>query len=148
ELLEKVDLLLSTNKQLEKKLEKMQLAQLSLSPQELDDQGVEVRDGAKFIYKTLSDVSDAKIVRMSADNLTKKFDNLILAYAFPNGEKLSVIVAVSKKLLPEINAKDIAAKAMPLLGGKGGGQPSIAQIGGVELAKKGEIEEIIIKQIG
>ncbi len=145
ELLQKLDILVESKKDLEKKVEKLQMDTISLSNEDLSKQIILIKD-ARLYYREFDKI-DSKIIRMSAENLAHKHDDLILVYILKNAGKLAIVVAVSNKISKQYNAGKIANKIAEFVGGNGGGQATLAQAGGVEISKlpqlKAKVEEII-----
>ena len=69
----------------------------------------------------------SKVMRVAADNLAKKHDDLIVVYAVQDGEKLSLVIAVSKSISSRYNAGKIVKSLKDL---SGGGSAILAQAGG------------------
>jgi len=147
ELLQKVDTLVGNKKDLEKKVEKLQMDTITLSDKDLTKQIVEIND-ARLIYREFDKI-DPKIIRMSAENLVKKHDDLIVVYISKNVGKLAIVVAVSNKASKQYHAGKLANQTADFVGGSGGGQATLAQAGGVDLSKlpqlKSQVEEIVTK---
>jgi len=147
ELLQKVDTLVGNKKDLEKKVEKLQMDTITLSDKDLTKQIVEIND-ARLIYREFEKI-DPKIIRMSAENLVKKHDDLIVVYISKNVGKLAIVVAVSNKASKQYHAGKLANQTADFVGGSGGGQATLAQAGGVDLSKlpqlKSKVEEIVTK---
>ena len=64
---------------------------------------------------------DQKELKNLSDLIKKNLKASIIILATKNGEKISVVVSVSKELNDEVNAIDILQKIVIFLGGKGGG---------------------------
>lgn len=140
ELITKVNNILERNKELEKELEKVHLARLDLSIEQIEKQAEDIK-GVKLIYRYIENL-DNKVLRQAAENLTKKVEDLIVVYITGNNDKLSITVAVSKAITDKYNAGIIAKELSLFLGGSGGGgQPSIAQAGGNDIGKLTNIHE-------
>ncbi|MEY4463320.1 MAG: Alanyl-tRNA synthetase [Pseudomonadota bacterium] len=140
ELITKVNNILERNKGLEKDLEKVHLARLDLSIEQINKEAKEIK-GVKLIYRYIENL-DNKILRQAAENLTKKVEDLIVVYIAEGIGKLSITVAVSKAITDKFNAGIIAKELSLFLGGSGGGgQPAIAQAGGNDLGKLTNIHE-------
>jgi alanyl-tRNA synthetase len=66
--------------------------------------------------------------------------------------RVSIVVAVTKDLVPRVHAGQIVKQIAPLIGGSGGGRPDFAEAGGKDaaripdaLAKAREIAEGLLK---
>ncbi|WP_029520358.1 alanine--tRNA ligase [Persephonella sp. IF05-L8] len=72
---------------------------------------------------------------------------VLLASIDKEKEKVNLIAAVSKELTDKIKAGEIIRQVAPIVGGKGGGRPDMAQGGGTEINKIDEafkkFEEIV-----
>lgn len=141
ELVQKLELLISGKKELENKLEKLQIGELSLSNEDLDNKAHKISNG-RFLYRQFDKV-DGKILRMSAENLAKQHDDLIVIYVSKNIDKLSILIAVSIEISKEYNANDIAKHVSGFVVGNGGGQATLAQVGSSDLSKVNKLEEKI-----
>jgi alanyl-tRNA synthetase len=96
---------------------------------------VEIR-GYSLVATKLEGV-DASALRETADQLRNKHPNSVIILISVSGDKLPVVVAVSKEV-QDIDARDIMRHLVSQLGGSGGGRPDFAQ-GGVENAEDIEI---------
>ncbi|AAY62204.1 alanine--tRNA ligase [Rickettsia felis str. Pedreira] len=140
ELITKVNNILERNKELEKELEKVHLARLDLSIEQIEKQAEDIK-GVKLIYRYIENL-DNKVLRQAAENLTKKVEDLIVVYITGNNDKLSITVAVSKAITDKYKAGIIAKELSLFLGGSGGGgQASLAQAGGNDIGKLTNIQE-------
>jgi len=140
EVISKVNNILERNKELEKELEKTQLAALDLNIEQMDKEAQSIK-GIKLIYRHIENL-DNKILRQAAENLTKKADDLVVIYVGGNNSKISITVAISKAITDKFNAGSIAKELSLFLGGSGGGgQANIAQAGGSDSSKLPKIKE-------
>lgn len=142
ELLNKVEGLLGSKKNLEKQLENMHMDKMVLNDVELEQKSKKI-DGARLLYTKFNNV-DAKMLRMSAERLAKNHNDLVVVYASKNNDKLSIVVAISKAVSTKYNAGSIAKEASAFVGGSGGGQAMLAQAGGTNVNKFSELEDRII----
>ncbi len=78
---------------------------------------------------------DAKDLRDFGDKLRDKLGSGILALGSVKGEKVSLIVMVSKDLTSRFHAGQIIKEQASILGGTGGGKPDLAQSGGKDPEK-------------
>ncbi|WP_341753206.1 MULTISPECIES: alanine--tRNA ligase [unclassified Candidatus Tisiphia] len=194
ELIDKVNSLIASKKQLEDQLVSLQVSMLDLNIEQIAKESVNVysNDSAnwnikqgvsersvvnlrehantpqfcgansqeqksiKFVYKLVHNI-DSKILRLSAERIVDKSDNLVVIYiAMPekskevsgstghNACKLSITVAVSKKISDKVHAGNLAKEISIFLGGSGGGgQANIAQAGGADVSKLGKLPNMI-----
>ncbi|PCJ29849.1 MAG: alanine--tRNA ligase [Rickettsiales bacterium] len=146
DLLQKLTGLIDSKKDLEKQLENLHMDRLMLSDSEINDSATKIKE-ARVIYRQIDGVSP-KMIRMAAENLAKKHDDLVIIYTSKSGAKLSVLIAVSKPLSEKHNAGTIAKELAPLIGGSGGGKPTLAQIGGGDVGKLQQLKDIIMRMLG
>jgi alanyl-tRNA synthetase len=76
------------------------------------------------------DVDDAKILRDTADQLRDKLGSGVLVLAGTGGAEVRLIAMVTKDLQGRLSAGKLLGEIAPLLGGKAGGRPDMAQGGG------------------
>ena len=143
ELLQKVESLSESKKVLEKQVEKMQMAQLSLSDEQLESQSSAI-NGGRLLYRQLDNMN-GKMIRMAAESMAKKHDDLVVFYVGKNEGKLSIVVAVSKSVSDTYNAGKIAKEAASFVGGSGGGQATLAQAGGTDVSKLAQLRDKVIE---
>ncbi|WP_425362575.1 alanine--tRNA ligase [Candidatus Tisiphia endosymbiont of Hybos culiciformis] len=155
EIIEKVNSLIASKKQLEDQLVALQVSMLDLNIEQIAKESVSVSD-IQFIYKIIHNL-DTKILRLSAERIVDKSDNLVIIYiAMPekskevggsaghNSGKLSITVAVSRKISNKIHAGNLAKEISIFLGGSGGGgQANIAQAGGTDVSKVEKLPDMI-----
>lgn len=78
---------------------------------------------------------DSKQLRTLADSLRNKYGSAVVVMASANGERISVISAVSKDLSGKIQAGKLVGEVAQAIGGKGGGRPDMAEGAGKDLSK-------------
>ena len=74
--------------------------------------------------------ANAKTLRELADSLKSKLDNSVFLLAAAETDKVSLIAGVTKDLTSRYKAGDLMRLVAPMVGGKGGGRPDMAQGGG------------------
>ena len=79
---------------------------------------------------------DQKELKNLSDLIKKNLKASIIILVTKNGEKISVVVSVSKELSDEVNAIDILQKIVIFLGGKGGGGRKDMAQGGAPFSNK------------
>ncbi len=96
----------------------------------------EARDinGVKVLAKRVDGI-DAKDLRDFGDKLKDKLGSGILALGSVKDDKVSLIVMVTKDLIPRFHAGNVIKEMAPILGGTGGGKPDLAQSGGKDPGK-------------
>jgi alanyl-tRNA synthetase len=120
-------------KTLEKELERLKSRMASSQGDDLASQAVDIA-GIKVLAAKLEGV-DSKGLREVADKLKDKFGNCALLLAVTEGEKVSLVAAVSKDLTSKIKAGDLVNFVALQVGGKGGGRPDMAMAGGTDASK-------------
>ena len=120
-----IDNLLKNKKDLEKQLSNLK-QKLSLN---ISDTDIIKANDQKILFKVVEgiDAKDARDLALKFKQQNIPFVNILAVQE----DKISVIIAVDKKILPNINAVDIVRDIVPILGGKGGGgKDDFAQGGG------------------
>lgn len=98
-----------------------------------------------FIYGIFDNVS-AKNLKAIADQLRQNKTKTIFTLISTEGDKASVLTAVSKDFTNTISAVDLVKEASIILGGRGGGgRPDLAQAGGSDTSKATEVIETFKK---
>ncbi|BFD46277.1 MAG: alanine--tRNA ligase [Rickettsia endosymbiont of Sergentomyia squamirostris] len=151
EIIDKVNNLIASKKQLEDKLVDLQVSMLDLNIEQIAKESVSISDiyskqnSIQFIYKVVHNL-DTKILRLSAQRIADKSDNLVIVYiGMPDLQgKLSITIAVSKKITNKVHAGNLAKEVSVFLGGSGGGgQANIAQAGGTDVSKVEKLPNMI-----
>jgi alanyl-tRNA synthetase len=75
-------------------------------------------------------VADVKALRDLADQLRDRLGSGVLVLGAELEGKANLLVAVTKDLTSRYKAGDLVGKLAPLVGGRGGGKPELAQAGG------------------
>jgi alanyl-tRNA synthetase len=78
--------------------------------------------------------ANAKSLRELADSIKSKLASGVFLLAAVDGEKVALIAGVTKDLIPQFKAGDLMRAVAPLVGGKGGGRPDMAQGAGTNIA--------------
>jgi alanyl-tRNA synthetase len=133
ELPSKINQLMDNVKQLEKELDRLKSKMAASQGDDLLNQAVDVA-GIKVLAAALQGV-DAKGLREVADKLKDKLGNCVLLLAVTEGEKVSLVAAVSKDLIGKVKAGDLVNFVATQVGGKGGGRPDMAMAGGTDASK-------------
>ncbi|MBF0445187.1 MAG: alanine--tRNA ligase [Magnetococcales bacterium] len=90
---------------------------------------VEQIAGIAVLAKCL-DGADPKELRELVERLKDKLGSVVLFLGIPQDNKVTLVAGVSKDLTAKIKAGDLIRMAAPIVGGKGGGRPDMAQGGG------------------
>ncbi|MBA3634577.1 MAG: alanine--tRNA ligase, partial [Acidobacteria bacterium] len=103
------------------------------------DEAREIR-GVKVLAKEVEDL-DANAVRQLSDNLLNKIKSGVVVIGRKGDGKVSLIVRVSDDLTDKIKAGNIIKEIAPIIGGRGGGKPDMAEGGGSQPEKLSEAIE-------
>jgi alanyl-tRNA synthetase len=129
---ERVQLLVASNRALEKELEQIKGKLASAAGSDIAADAVQI-NGIKVLAKQL-DGFDSKALRDTVDQLKNKLGTAVVVLACVEGGKVSLVAGVTKDLTDRIKAGDIVNMAAQQVGGKGGGRPDMAMAGGTEPA--------------
>ncbi|SMN11640.1 Alanyl-tRNA synthetase [uncultured Candidatus Thioglobus sp.] len=130
---EKVAQLIKQQKELEKKIASMQKQLASNQGDDLVNQAQEI-NGVKVLATVVEGVN-GKDLRDIADKLKDKLGTAVIVLAVVNGDKISLVSAVTKDLTDKYQAGKILNHVAQQVGGKGGGRPDMAQGGGTDPSK-------------
>ncbi|MBP6986334.1 MAG: alanine--tRNA ligase [Alphaproteobacteria bacterium] len=126
---DKISHLIAEKKRLEKEIKSLK-QKLMDNAEPADQDTIETISGVQFLHKSLNDVN-ASDLKSIADQLKKKINSGVVMVTSTQEDKVSVVIAVTPDLIPQINAVDLVRIASEALGGKGGGgRPDMAQAGG------------------
>jgi alanyl-tRNA synthetase len=128
DLTERAEQLIAHGKELEKRNEALQNKLVAFECNGLYDKAIDLGD-LKFISGVLEDCS-VKDLRIAADNLRNRAKSCVVVLACVEEGKVSLIAAVSADNVSKVKAGDIIRTVAPVIGGKGGGRPDLAQAGG------------------
>ncbi|MBV9496083.1 MAG: hypothetical protein JOZ54_17680 [Acidobacteria bacterium] len=126
-------------KQLEKELKQLKMKLASgggASSGSAQDDSVEV-DGIRVLARLVTDVEGGDL-RNLADTLRSKLKSGVVVLGSSGSGKVSLLVGVTRDLVERLPATKVIAKLAPIIGGKGGGKPDLAQAGGKDAEKLGE----------
>ena len=130
--LEKLEQLVLQTKEQEKQLMTLQAKMASAASDNLLSQ-VQQMAGVN-VLACVVDGANARSLRELADAVKSKLHSGIFLLAAVDGDKVSLIAGVTKDLIPRFKAGDLMREVAPLVGGKGGGRPDMAQGAGTNLA--------------
>jgi alanyl-tRNA synthetase len=91
------------------------------------------RDGKDFCVAQVAD-ADGKLLQAVADALKTKFNGPIFLAGEKEG-RVALIASVPKALTSRYQAGKLIQETAPLVGGKGGGRPELAQGGGPDATR-------------
>ncbi|MCE3021725.1 alanine--tRNA ligase [Staphylococcus pasteuri] len=130
QVVDKITQLQEEEKNLLKRLEQRDKEITNLKMGNIEDQ-VETINGFK-VLATEVEVPNAKAIRSTMDDFKSKLQDTIIVLASNVDGKVSIIATVPKTHTDQIKAGDIIKNMAPIVGGKGGGRPDMAQGGGTQ----------------
>lgn len=127
---ESVERLLAENVQLKKSIEKLETAAAMSMIRQLETKA-EIINGIRFISGII-DTDSADMLKSIAYQVRKSSDNTVLVIGASIGDKASLFVMVSDKLVDslKLSAVEIIREIAGEIKGGGGGQPFLASAGG------------------
>jgi alanyl-tRNA synthetase len=125
---DKVRQLIDSNRELEKELARLKGKLASSAGSDLASQAKEVA-GVKVLAARL-DGADGKSLRTTMDQLKNKLGSAVILLSAVDGDKISLVAGVTDDLTGQYKAGALMQEIAPMLGGKGGGRPDMAQGGG------------------
>ncbi|HEX6095756.1 MAG TPA: alanine--tRNA ligase [Thermoanaerobaculia bacterium] len=93
--------------------------------------------GVKLVARRVDDLSGGDL-RNFADELRSKIKSGVVVIGSASDGKVTLLTAVTKDLLDRVQANTLIGKLAPIVGGKGGGKPDLAQAGGKDPDKLNE----------
>jgi alanyl-tRNA synthetase len=125
---DKVEQLISRNKQLEREIGLLKQELAAQAGSELINQAKQIQ-GVNTLVAELNG-TESKALRGMVDDLKVKLGSGIIVLATENNGKAAVIVGVTKDLINKVKAGELVNLVAQQVGGKGGGRPDMAQAGG------------------
>jgi alanyl-tRNA synthetase len=90
--------------------------------------------GAKVIVGEMP-AAPSEQMRQQVDRLRQKAGSAVVVLGWAEDGKVQLIAAVTKDLEKRVSAGNLVKEVAPVVGGKGGGRPDMAQAGGKDPAK-------------
>jgi len=118
---------------------KVKLASGGNGSSEAKDDFVEI-DGVKLIARLVQDISGGEL-RNLADTFRQKIKSGVVLLGSAADGKATLLAAVTSDLTGRISAHQLIQRLAPIVGGKGGGKPDLAQAGGKDPDRLGEAIE-------
>ena len=128
EVADKVEKLLAQQRELEKELVQLQSARAISQSDGMLSQARRL-NGVNVVAGRVEGV-DEKGLRDLADRLRDKLQPAVVVLGTVQGDRVSLLAAVSKEATQRYHAGNIIKQIAPLIGGGGGGRPDFAQAGG------------------
>ena len=120
--------LLAQQRELEKELVQLQSARAISQSDGMLSQARRL-NGVNVVAGRVEGV-DEKGLRDMADRLRDKLQPAVVVLGTVQGDRVSLLAAVSKEATQRYHAGNIIKQIAPLIGGGGGGRPDFAQAGG------------------
>jgi len=130
EIEERVERLLAEQRQLEKQLQQLQRKLAGNQSVDLLSQMRDVR-GTRVIAAEV-EIDDPTRLRELADQLRDRLGSGVVVLAARQDGQVRLLAAVTKDLTSAIHAGKLISAIAPIVGGKGGGRPDMAQAGGTD----------------
>jgi alanyl-tRNA synthetase len=89
--------------------------------------------GIRLLLKRVA-VGDPEVLRQAADALRDRLGSGVVVLAAQRDGKANLLVAVTSDLVKRVHAGKLVGALAPLIGGRGGGRPDLAQAGGSDVA--------------
>jgi alanyl-tRNA synthetase len=90
---------------------------------------VQTVKGVKVVAAEVASV-DREGLRQLVDSLRQKLGSGVVALGMPDGDKVALIVGVTKDLTAKVHAGKLIKALAEQVGGSGGGRPDLAEAGG------------------
>jgi len=132
EVYDRTEKLLKQTRELEKEIEALKGKLAAKDSGDLMNQVKEI-SGVKVLAAEVS-ITDAKTLRDFGDKLRDKMASGVILLGSKADDKALLLCMVTKDLASKFHAGNIIKELAPLVGGKGGGRPDMAQAGGTEPA--------------
>jgi alanyl-tRNA synthetase len=125
------DQLQNKKKALEKQIQKLKAARTILSVDDLLQQATEI-NGVNVLIAQVNGV-DGGALREISDRFKNHLGTAVVLLATVQDDKVSLVAAVTQNAVDRVKAGDLMKQVAPLVGGKGGGRPDMAQGGGTDV---------------
>jgi alanyl-tRNA synthetase len=102
-----------------------------------DATGSELRTevaGVTVVARHTPEMAPAEL-RNLADTLRQKLGSGVVVLGMESGGKATLLAAVTDDVVDRVNAGDLVRELAPVVGGRGGGKPNLAQAGGPDADK-------------
>ncbi len=130
-------------RRLRKELDQMRLKAASASVENAAGEAVEVK-GVKLLARRVDGVDKAQM-RDLVDQLRGKLGSGVVVLGAAANGKVTLIVGVTKDLTGRLQAGKVVGALAPLVGGRGGGRPDLAEAGGSDV---GALDAALVKAAG
>jgi alanyl-tRNA synthetase len=142
---DRITTLINERNSLEKELIKVKKA-LALGGDGKESITTESINGVNFLSAVLNGMS-GKDLRSLVNEKIASIDTGIVCFIGTDHEKVTLIVAVTKDLAETYNAVELVNAGAEIVGGRGGGKPTMAQAGGSQASKAADALNAIRNKI-
>jgi alanyl-tRNA synthetase len=138
EVAEKVERLLAQQRELDRQLQQLRARLAATESASLLQEATRAREGFPVVAARV-DAGDGKRLVEIADALREKLGSGVVVLASGAADRVYLLAAVTRDLTPRVHAGQIIAKLAPIVGGRGGGRPELAQAGGKDASRIPEV---------
>lgn len=133
---QKIDKMQAAEKDLRRQLEKFAQAAAGQEMTELLQKAKSLKDVKFMATVCATDPSGMKKLRDMAEQLRQKDSHavVVLGMADPAENKTYLVAAAGKDVMGKVPAGKIIQELAPMMAGRGGGKPDLAQAGGTDIA--------------
>ena len=125
---DKVRHLLDRSRQLEKEVRQLKATLASGQGSDLAERATDV-DGIKVLAARV-DGADPKALREAVDRLKQRLGTAVVVLGSVEDDKARLVAGVTKDVTDRVKAGALVGEIAPMVGGRGGGRPDMAQAGG------------------
>jgi alanyl-tRNA synthetase len=144
--IERLEKLIAQQKEYERRIAELQAKLAGGQSQDLLSQVRQV-NGVKVLAARIEDADD-KVLRELADRFRDRMGTGIVVLGVARDGKATLLAAVTKDIASRHPAGEIIKKIAPIIGGRGGGRPEMAQAGGPEADRLGEALAKVYEVVG
>ena len=126
---ERINGMLETQKQQQRQIQSLQT---KLATGAGNQENLKEINGVKVIA-IRQDGADVKSMRMVVDQWRNRLESGVVLVASANDDKVVLIAGVSQDLTAQLKASQLIQTISPIVDGKGGGRPDLAQGGGANI---------------
>ena len=142
ELTAKIEKLFEGQRTLEREIETLR-RRLATSQTGLGPEVKEVK-GVKVVSYRVDDM-DPKGLREVGDGIKDRIGSGVIALGGERGGKATIVLMVTKDLADRLRADELIGEIAEMVGGRGGGNPTMAQTGGTKVEKLDDALKAIYK---